>query len=454
LSPVEVTSATLDRIERLNPLLNAYINVLGDSAAAAAKAAELQLQAGIDLGPLHGVPVSVKDNIRVRGTVTTAASRVLLGAQPDEEDATVVRRLRAAGAILIGKVNLHEFAFGAPDSDGPFGEVQNPRRLGFQTGASSSGSAAAVAAGLSVISLGTDTGGSIRQPASLCGLVGLKATYGLVPIRGVIPDSVHLDHVGPLARSVYDAAAALLAIAGHDSDDPYSVLSVVEDYPAAVGRDVRGLRLGLPSDPHFSFGKPEALDLVEQAQGTLARLGLLPASISLPRVEELEAIADVLITSDLAEYHEQYEDRRQAYGLNFLERTEAGRRATAVQYSRARQAQVEIRRQWLGLFERVDLLALPANLAAASPLGVDTVEVSGATYPTRAVTSRYGRLANLTGFPALAVPIGETEQGLPIGIQLVGPPFCESRLLAVGHALEHALGDLCGQWGIEPRGGP
>ena len=223
LSPAEVVRATIDRIERLNPELNAYIAVLSDSAMAAARAAEAQLAAGIDLGPLHGVPVSVKDIIGVKGTRTTAASRVLIDAPLDAEDATVVRRLRAAGAIVVGKVNLHEFAFGDPDPDGPFGNVQNPRKVGHQSGGSSSGSGAATAGGLGVVSLGTDTGGSIRHPASACGVVGLKPTYGLVPVHGVVPLSAHLDHVGPLGRSVADVAAGLAAIAGPDPQDPYSV---------------------------------------------------------------------------------------------------------------------------------------------------------------------------------------------------------------------------------------
>ncbi|HEX2171156.1 MAG TPA: amidase, partial [Dehalococcoidia bacterium] len=201
ISPVEVARATLDRIGRLNPRLNAFLTVLEDSALAGAAAAEQLLKAGVDLGPLQGVPVSVKDIVNVRGTRTTAASPQLLDAPLDEEDAPVVTRLRRAGAVLVGKTNLHEFASGLPDEEGPFGWVQNPRKLGFQPGSSSSGAGVVTAAGLSVISIGTDTGGSIRIPSILCGVVGLKATYGRVPVRGVLPLSWYLDHVGPLARS-------------------------------------------------------------------------------------------------------------------------------------------------------------------------------------------------------------------------------------------------------------
>ncbi len=439
LSPVEVTRATLDRIERLNPEINAFIAVLADSAMAAARAAELQFAAGIDLGPLQGVPVSVKDNIRVKGVRTTAASRVLMDAPPDQEDAPVVRRLRAAGAILLGKTNLYEFAHGDPDPDSPFGSVQNPRKIGYQAGSSSSGSAAAVAAGLSVVSLGTDTGGSVRYPASVCGVYGLKPTYGLVPIRGVIPNSVHQDCVGPLARSVADVAAGLAAIAGHDPADPYSTLVPVPDYVGAVGRDVRGLRFGVPTNPFFRFGLPVALSLIERSHRALADLGLTPVPLEVPRAEETNDVNSLITAVDLCVYHERHRERQALYGKHFLERTQPGREATAVSYARARQAQLEIRRLWLALFDRVDLLVLPSNVAGAPRQGEKTVNVNGEQVPVRMACGRYGRGPSLVGFPSLVVPVGETEEGLPIGIQLVGPPFGEPRLLAVGNALGDIL---------------
>lgn len=451
LSPVEVTRATLDRIARLNPELNAYISVQAESALAAAQAAETQLRAGVDLGPLHGVPVAVKDIIAVKGTRTTAASRVLLDAPLDAEDAPVVRRLRAAGAIVLGKLNLHEFAFGDPDPEGPFGVVQNPRKVGHQAGSSSSGSGAAAAAGLCVVALGTDTGGSIRHPASACGVVGLKPTYGLVPLRGVIPLSVHLDHVGPLGRSVADVAAGLAAIAGHDADDPTSVMAPVGDYLAALGRDVRGLRMGVPTNACYRFGLPVAHALLDQARRTLVELGLAGIDLELPRAEEANDIATRLIAADLWLYHERYRDRAELYGRNFRQRAGQGRELSAVQYVRDKDAQADIRRRWLAVFERVDLLALPANVAGAPPHGQDFIEIDGQRLPIRTVMSGFNRVSNLTGFPALAMPIGQTPEGLPIGIQLVGPPFAEARLLAVAAALEQALGNLPAQWGIEPR---
>jgi len=454
LSPVEVTQATLERIERLNPELNAYLTVLGDSALAAARAAEIQLGAGIDLGPLHGVPVSVKDIIRVKGTRTSAASKVLHDAPPDAEDATVVRRLRAAGAVLAGKVNLHEFALGDPDPEGPFGNVQNPRKLGHQSGSSSSGSGAATAAGLGVLSLGSDTGGSIRHPAAVCGVVGLKPTYGLVPVRGVIPLSVQLDHVGPLGRAVADVAAGLTVIAGQDPRDPYSIQAPAVDYVAALEQEVRGLRLGIPTNAFFRFGLPVALALVEGAQKALIDCGLVPIPVELPRVQEAtELVRTLFIPVDLWAYHEHYRAREALYGRNFRERALPGREIRAPQYLHAKDAQAEIRRDWLALFEQMDVLVLPANVAGAAPHGQSAITIDGVSHPLRAVTAPYNPVANITGFPAMVLPVGETPEGLPIAVQLMGPPLSEARLLAVGQVLEQALGNLTAKWGIEPRRG-
>lgn len=451
LSPVEVTRVTLERIERLNPELNAYISVIADSALAEAKAAELLMTRGIYLGPLHGVPVSVKDIIRVRDTRTTAGSRVLEHAPLDEEDAVVVQRLRAAGSILLGKTNLYEFAFGLPGPDTAFGDVQNPRKVGHQAGGSSSGSAAAVAAGLGVCSLGTDTGGSIRHPANVCGVVGLTATYGLVPTRGVIPVSERLDRVGPITRSVADAAFCLSAIAGHDAQDPHSVLAPVPDYVSILNREIRGLRLGIPTNVFYQFGHRAVLAKVEEAHDALAALGLTRVPLELPRAEETNQLADTLMTVDLLAHHEQYVTCRSRYGQNFVERSTLGRRVSGVEYAKALEARTAIRRNWQALFDRADILALPGNTAGAPRHGEDTIEVDGQAYPARLVTSRFTRATSLIGFPTLVIPVAETLEGLPIGIQLVGPPLGEARLLAVGHALESALGDLAGRWGIDPR---
>lgn len=445
LSPVEVTVATLERIERLNPVLNAFITVLSESALAAARVAEAQFGAGFELGPMQGIPVSVKDIVNVKGSSTTAASRVLQHAGPDDDDAEVVRRLRAAGAVLIGKVNLHEFAFGVPDSDSPFGVVQNPRRIGYMAGGSSSGSGAAVAAGLGVVSIGSDTGGSIRNPASVCGLVGLKPTHDLVSVRGVIPVSEQLDDIGPIGRSVADVAACLTAIA----DDDRSA-SPTNNYVSALQHEVRGLRVGVPNNACFQFGQPGALALNAHAHQCMRDLGLILVPIILPRAEEVRDVWEVIARVDLWTYHARHRDQEELYGRSFRGRAQAGRETHAVDYAKALATKTDIRRQWLTVFDRVDLLVLPGNVAGAQRHGTETVEINGQEYTVTMAYSPHNRTANITGFPALVLPVGD-DDGLPIGIQLQAPPRREARLLAVAAALEQSLGNLPNRLGIEPR---
>ena len=451
VSPVEVTRATLDRIATLHPKLNAFLTVLGDSALIAAEAAERLFLAGIDLGPLQGVPFSVKDNIEVRGTRTTAASRQRLDAPIDTEDAPVVRRLRQAGAVLVGKTNLHEFAAGVPERDGPFGWVQNPRKLGYQSGSSSSGAGAATASGQGVFALGTDTGGSIRLPALLCGTVGLKATYGRCSIRGIVPLSVYFDHVGPLTRSVADAAYALNAIAGHDAADPYSALAPVDDYVAALGRDIRGLRLGVPTNTFYRDAEPAILTAYDGAIAALRSRSLAVTELVLPRVEEVPDITQRLIHPDACAYHEQYRGREHLYAQSFRDFVLPGRERLAFDYVQARHTVAEITAAWRALFERVDVLITPSSPVVAPLHDVWVVEVGGQKRNYRLEVGRFSRPWNLCGFPAIVLPSGVTAEGLPTSVQLVAPPFAEGRLLAVAQALEQELG-MASRLGIDVRG--
>jgi aspartyl-tRNA(Asn)/glutamyl-tRNA(Gln) amidotransferase subunit A len=440
LSPVEVTRATLERIAALNPRLNAYNTVLADGALAEAEAAARLLRAGVDLGPLHGIPYSVKDIIQVRGTRTTAGSRQLIDAPLDTEDAPVVARLRQAGAVLLGKTNLYEFAAGVPDPQGPFGWVQNPRKIGYQSGSSSSGSGAAVAAGLGVFSLGTDTGGSVRFPAIFCGAVGLKPTYGRVPVRGVLPLSWSLDHVGPLARSVADAAYVLAAIAGHDARDPYSALAPVDDYPGGLSRDLRGLRVGVPTNPFFQDAQRPVLDAYTAALAALRDLGAMLRELELPRVEETPDLTQLIIQAEGSAYHERFRGREDRYDASFREFVLPGREHRAIPYIQARLAMAEMTVAWRELWERVDVIATPACPIVAPPHDVWEIELNGRRHPYRMLATRFTRPFNLCGFPALAMPSGVAPDGLPTSIQLVAPPFAEARLLAVAHQLEAALG--------------
>jgi aspartyl-tRNA(Asn)/glutamyl-tRNA(Gln) amidotransferase subunit A len=452
LSPVDVVNAVLERIERLNPQINAFRLVLDDSAISAAQAAEVQLASRVDLGPLHGIPVSVKDNIRVRGTRTMVGSPALAGVEVDEEDATLVRRLRSAGAILIGKVNCDEFAAGTPDPELPGATVQNPRRWGHRPGGSSSGSAAAVACGLGVISVGTDTGGSIRHPASVCGVVGLRPTHGLVGMDGVVPFSPRFDVAGPLARSVDDVDVAFAALTRVSSPRPTGNPAAARHGPTDSAR-LDGLRIGIPTNPMYRDGEEDALALLDGAVTRLIEAGMRPSSLHLPRADELIDISNILMLPDLKRTVDQF-------GPDLPVGRELGKRlweATQVsprQYLEAAEAQADIRDRWSAVFDRIDVLALPANLAGAPMHGEELIRVRGRPLDFRRVLAGSNRAASITGQPALTLPIGSTAAGLPIGIQLLTRPLAERLLLRVGRALESLLGHPAMAWGIEPVGLP
>jgi aspartyl-tRNA(Asn)/glutamyl-tRNA(Gln) amidotransferase subunit A len=440
VSPVEVVEAHLRRCDRLNPVLNAFLVILKESAMEAARAAESLFRAAVDLGPLQGVPVSVKDIIRVRGTRTTAASKVLLEEDLDPEDAVVVRRLRAAGAILIGKTNLHEFATGDPDPAGPFGLVQNPRRVGYHPGSSSSGAGAAAAAGLGVIAMGTDTGGSVRIPAYLCGVAGLKPTTGRIDLEGIIPLSWTLDTVGPLARRVRDVGAAWAACAGM----PMGRMEL-NDHGGAIfqgnlEQTVRGWRLGIPTNGYFRLLQPAVYEAFERTLKVLGDLGCQLMDFDSPGVEGMPDLTMVITQAEGSAYHERYRHREHLYHSAFRERVFPGREMKAMDYLAARRRQLELQQEWGKATCRFDALVMPSGAALAPPHGADQLEIQGQSFPIRPLLSRFTRPASLLGWPALTLPNGMSEEGLPTGIQFVGPPDSEERLLILGHRLEEALG--------------
>jgi aspartyl-tRNA(Asn)/glutamyl-tRNA(Gln) amidotransferase subunit A len=450
LSPVEVVQATVARIRKVDSDVNAYCAVMEESAMLAARAAEAQLMAGIDLGPLHGVPTSIKDNIHVRGTRTTAGSKSLSGAPLEDADAAVVSRLRQAGAIVIGRVNCDEFATGNPEP-GDLKLVQNPRKWGHRTGGSSSGSAAAVASGTSVLSIGTDTGGSVRHPASLCGVVGLRPTHGLVSMRGVIPFSEAMDVAGPLARSTADIGAGLIAMAGNEPDDPYSILA---PQPKLWDGTLSGLRMGFPTNPMYRRGQSEVMVHLDIAKAALVDLGMTPKELDLPRAEETIDVSTTLMLPDLVESVMKHAPAGSVFGRDLSRRLQQAREVGISRYVRAQTARTELRQDWLRVFQAIDVLVLPANLAAAPRHEDQSIAIEGQETEFRIVTSGTNRAASLTGFPALTLPIGATSDGLPVGLQLVGRPLSEALLLAVGHALEGAVGNLPEAFGIDPVGVP
>lgn len=450
ISPVEVVNAHLQRCERLNPALNAFLLILRESAMRAGQAMENLFQAGIDLGPLQGVPVSVKDIIRVQGTVTTAASKVLYQEPPDQRDAGVVRLLRQAGAIIIGKTNLHEFATGDPDPAGPFGLVQNPRCIGYHPGSSSSGAGAAVAAGLGVIALGTDTGGSVRIPAYLCGVAGLKPTTGKVGLEGVIPLSCTLDTVGPLGRRVSDIAAVWTVW-----DENRQVKVGKGDQTDApdlhhLDQAVKGWRVGVPVGEYFNQLQPQVSTAFQHTLNLLRELGCQMIDFDPRGVEETPELCTHIMQAEGSTYHERYRDRENLYAAGFRERILPGRELKALTYLMARNRQAELQEEWLKLARDFDVLVVPSGPALAPVHGQSTIEIGSQSFPFRSALGRFTRPFNLLGWPALTIPNGISDDGLPTGVQITGPPDSEKRLLIVGYQLESALA-LVDKLGIEPR---
>ena len=449
-SPVEVVEAHLRRCEELNPVLNAFLLIMRDSAVQAAHAAEALFRSGVDLGPLQGIPVSVKDLIRVRGTRTTAASRVLLSETPDSEDAPVVLQLRRAGAVIIGKTNLHEFATGDPDPTGPFGLVQNPRRIGHHPGSSSSGAGAAAAAGLGVIAIGTDTGGSVRIPAYLCGVAGIKPTNGVMDMEGIIPLSPTLDTVGPLARRVRDLGAVLEAWGGRPIVGIDPAPGTGSGSGDSLSRPLRGWRVGAAGGSLLRGMQPDVASAYAATVRMLADRGCQLTEFDPPGFESMYDLNLTITQAEGSAVHEAYRDRESLYGRNFRERILVGREMKAVTYLAARKRQVELQQEWTRRARDFGVLVLPSGPAVSPPHGVTEIQLGGEKLPFRKALSLFTRPGNLLGWPALSVPNGVNGDGLPTGIQIMGLPGSEGRLLALGEVIEDALG-VAEKLGIEPR---
>jgi aspartyl-tRNA(Asn)/glutamyl-tRNA(Gln) amidotransferase subunit A len=434
VSPVELAEGYLRRIEALNPSLNAYITVAAEQAVRSAQQAEDDVARGLDLGPLHGVPLAIKDLFATRGLRTTAGSRILADWVP-EEDAHVVTLLRQAGAILLGKLNMHEWAAGATTINPHFGATTNPWDTTRIPGGSSGGSAVAVAAALCAGSVGSDTAGSIRMPSSLCGTVGLKPTYGLASLRGVLPLSWSLDHVGPMTRTVEDAALIMEAIAGYDSQDPSSVDRLAAPYRDALRGGVRGLRLGLPHNYFFDETDPEVVAAVRWAASLLEAEGAHVIEVEVPGVEQAFAIGMPVLVAEAAAYHEKYlQERPGDYGEDVLALLKGGQSQTAIDYIKAQRARIEFRQGLEALFTRIDVLLTPTT-----PITAPTIEQCKVEPPTFALI-RCTSPFNLAGLPALSVPCGLSEAGLPIGLQIAGRHFEEATVLRAGAAYEQASG--------------
>jgi aspartyl-tRNA(Asn)/glutamyl-tRNA(Gln) amidotransferase subunit A len=441
ISPVQLTHECLTRIERLNGKLNAFITVTPESALAEARTAELEIQRGRWRGPLHGIPIALKDIVDTAGVPTTAASELFKDRIPTE-DAEVVRRLKAAGAVFLGKTNLHEFAYGGSSAVSYFGPVRNPWDPDYSTGGSSGGSAVAVAARLCYAAIGTDTGGSIRQPASYCGIVGLKPTYGRVSASGVTPLSWSLDHVGPMTRTTRDAALMLQAIAGYDRQDPASIDSPVPDYAEKVSASTKSLRLGIPRayfweelDPGIEVAMEAALVILKKITASLREIAPLATDGSYKSwMDPYSAV----FTAEAYAYHKEYiEKSPNLYQAATLKRLRVGADVTAAIYIKSRREMERLRRSIADVFENVDVLITPT--VRIPPFSVADLQADIDSVRAKELAMLHNtRLWNLTGLPIISVPCGFTRRGLPIGMQIIGRPNDEATILRLAHAYEQA----------------
>jgi len=428
VSSVQLTEACLARIGTYNPKLNCFITVMREQALAQARALDAEQRGGKLRGPLHGIPIALKDNIDTAGVRTTAASAVFDDRVP-HDDAEVTRRLKAAGAVLVGKTNLHEFAMGGTSATSYYGPVRNPWALDRNSGGSSGGSAAAVAADLCYAALGTDTGGSIRTPASFCGCVGLKPTYGLVSIRGIIPLSVSLDHCGPLARSAEDAAMVLNALTGYDKLDIASVEHAREDYVVGMKQPVAGLRLGIARTPFFDLLDADVAKCVEDAVGVLAKMTKSAKDVTLPSTR------DITLPGESFAYHEElFAHGAGRYQIPTRRALQNGGNAKAAEYIRGRWKLELLRRTIDDAFDDFDVVVLPTR--RHTPRTIDAaIKREESDKPRNPELENTGQF-NMYGIPAVSVPCGFTSGGLPVGLMIAGPRFSESRVLALASAYE------------------
>lgn len=436
LSPVELTQALLERIDRLDPKLNAFIKIDGDAALAAAQAAETEIMAGRSRGPLHGVPVGIKDIIDVAGLVTTSHSKVLKDSPPATQDAVCVTRLRGAGAIPIGKLSTHEFAIGGPSFDLPWPPARNPWNPNHHPGGSSSGSGSGVAAGLFPMALGTDTGGSVRNPASCCGIVGLKPTYGLVSRRGVFPLSFTLDHVGPMTRTVEDNALMLETLAGHDPLDPGSAPAASGHYRAKLERGVRDLRIGFIRHFHEvdTPADPEVTAALQHVARSLQMAGAEVHDVTLPTLGEFGAVNRAILQSEAWSIHAKWlREQPGNYGQLARRRLMAGAFYAAGDYVHAQRRRKEMIAEVEAVLRDYDVLLCASSMDPACRID-DPVEVER-TYPRQARTP-----FNTTGHPALAMMSGLSKGGLPLSVQFVGRYFDEATIYQVARAWEQSSG--------------
>ena len=438
VSPVDVVDACLARIAATEPTLNSFITLLPEPARSAARRAEDEISRGNYRGPLHGIPVGLKDLFNTAGVRTTSGTRIYDTYIP-AADCTVAAKFSQAGAILLGKLNMHPLAFGPTGENADYGHMHNPWNPERITGGSSGGSGSAAAAGQCTITMGSDTGGSVRIPAALCGIVGLKPTYGRVSRAGLTPLSWCLDHPGPMARTVEDAALTMNVIAGHDPQDHATVAAPAPDYTAALTGDVRGLRIGVVKEFFETEIDPGVADLVQRAIGAMGELGAEIVEVSLPLYEYAQPISNAILSAEAAAAHRDVllSDGDKLYP-QVRDRLEEGLFISAAEYLRAQQARQVFCRQVAALLNDVDLLAGPVEPVTAPVILERRIDVAGQSLPSVPLLTKYTRVFNITGSPAISVPCGFAADGLPVALHLAGRNFDEETVLRAAYAYQQA----------------
>jgi aspartyl-tRNA(Asn)/glutamyl-tRNA(Gln) amidotransferase subunit A len=427
VSSLELTNEALAKIAKENPRINAFITVTAEAARARASALDAELSHGIDRGPMHGIPIAHKDLVYTKGVRTTGGSKIFKDFVPDH-DADIAINLDKAGAVMVGKTNLHEFAYGITSNNPHFGAVRNPWDTDRIPGGSSGGTGAAIAAGIVPMATGTDTGGSIRIPASFCGVTGLKPTFGLISKRGVMPLGWTMDHMGPLAKTVRDTAIAFHAMQG------------LSGAPIPKNVDCKGLRIGLPVNYYLDKVDLQVSEAVRKAVQSAAAMGARIVDLRVPDIDAYNVVGRVLLLAEAVSVHFPHIDRRGDIGADVLTLLDQGRLIRGTDYVDAQRLRRIYCREFSKLWTEVDCIFTPATPTPAPKIGQTTMQVGSATEDVRLATTRFMRAINILGIPALSLPSGFSKSGLPLGLQILGPPRSEATLLRVGAAIEDATG--------------
>jgi aspartyl-tRNA(Asn)/glutamyl-tRNA(Gln) amidotransferase subunit A len=442
ISPIDLVNLTFERIKRIEDKINSYITLLPKEAGRSAKIAEDEIRKGTYRGSLHGIPIGIKDIIDTAGIPTTYGSKIFRNNLP-RLDANVVERLKKAGAVIIGKTNTNEFALGATTNNPHYGATRNPWSLELIPGGSSGGSAAATVAGLCFAALGTDTGGSVRTPAAFCGLVGLKPTYGRISLRGVHPLSISLDHVGPLTRTVHDAAILLQYLAGYDKDDPLSLKDPVPDYITNKETDLEKIRIGISGEIDQIKLDPDIESSFNAATTLVEKFGAEIIELDLVKTEKIQNVSrHVLLPEAINQHSENLEKFSDQYGLDVYERLNSGKMITLNQYINAVREKNSITRILENFFKEVEFLLYPSTQILPSKIGEETLTLESETINVLSGSSRFTRLANLTGMPSIVIPFGYSKNSLPLSIQLIAPKHHEPQLLELAAKIEEATPNL------------